>query len=477
MKVENKSAQYLIISSTALAAFVAKLDINIVNISLPTITKYFNTNTNLSSFVVMSYLFAITGTLLIIGKLADIIGLRKILIFGNVLFITGSIACGLSPSIYILIFSRLIQGIGAAMLTASSFAIISKLLPENISGKAFGILATAGGIGVLFGAPCGGFISSFLSWHWIFFINVPVGALAVILALISIPKEVNKMQDIKIEIKKFDKIGALISILSIMVLLLISNLISKFNLTSPVVLLSIIIFCFLLIFFILHEIKHPNPLVDIIFLKKNLKMSLVLLTSFIAIMAISGTSFLLPFYLEFTKGLQANETGLIILIYSVIFVLISPAAGRLSDKINSILLCSIALLLGSVALFFFSSTLSINGLLFTVLFIIMLGVAYGLFNAPNNSTIMKFAPDKNKGMISGLLNISRSLGTLIGIMLFEIAFSKGINTDILSSSTSVLSDSMIQGFTHAFTLGGILVFTAMIFSLIAFNKNNSNNII
>ena len=160
-------------------------------------------------------------------------------------------------------------GNGRAMLTASSYAIISKFLPENISGKAFGILATAGGIGVLFGAPCGGFISSYLSWHWIFLINVPVGVLTVILAIISVPKETNKMKNIKTEIRKFDKTGALISILSIIFLLVTSSLISRYGFTSRYVTITTIIFFTLCVIFILHEKRHPNPLVEIMLLKKN----------------------------------------------------------------------------------------------------------------------------------------------------------------------------------------------------------------
>lgn len=171
----NPSRQRWIVISVAFSSFIVVLDAYIVNVSLPAIARYFNVGTSDVVHVIVAYLLIITSTLLLFGKLGDRFGFKKFFMLGFCFFTAGSLLCGISPTLGILIASRCLQGIGGAILYAIGTALIPKHLPEHRRGWAFGTVATAAGLGMAIGAPVGGFITQLLNWHWIFLINVPVG--------------------------------------------------------------------------------------------------------------------------------------------------------------------------------------------------------------------------------------------------------------------------------------------------------------
>ena len=210
---ELKRKYYPIVVALCFATFMASLDSYIVNISLPEISEYFNVDMNSVSSVVVVFLLFLVGAMLIAGKLADMIGLRNFLFYGYLIFVVGSLACGISGSLWMLNVSRGIQGVGAAIMTVAPFSIISKYLPSTITGWAFGLLSTFAAVGLTIGSPLGGFIAGNFSWHWIFLINVPVGLVAAYYTYRIIP--VAEQTSGKYLVKKFDIKGSLISFLAI----------------------------------------------------------------------------------------------------------------------------------------------------------------------------------------------------------------------------------------------------------------------
>ncbi|MFZ4572287.1 MAG: MFS transporter, partial [Bacteroidales bacterium] len=168
----SKQSPTLILVSASLAMLMVKLDAFIVNISLPTIAQNFGCSRDIVSMVLLAYLVASTATLLLFGMLGDRLGLKKIFISGFILFTIGSLLCGMSTNIVLLIISRFIQGLGGSMLVANCLAIIGQFMPHDKIGSAYGILTTISSIGVSLGAPLGGLITYYASWHWIFLINV-----------------------------------------------------------------------------------------------------------------------------------------------------------------------------------------------------------------------------------------------------------------------------------------------------------------
>src|SRR4030043_70082 len=184
---KSSSHQWLILILISLASFMGALDATIVNISLPTISKYFQCDIATVSWVAMAYLLILSSTLIAFGRVADIRGYKKIYIAGFATFTIGSLLCGFSSNIYLLIGFRVLQGIGAAMLQAIGGAMIVRYLPEKNRGIAFGILTTSAAVGLAAGTPLGGFFFHVFAWRLFFFINVPVGVMAIILGIAVLP--------------------------------------------------------------------------------------------------------------------------------------------------------------------------------------------------------------------------------------------------------------------------------------------------
>lgn len=472
----TRSARYaslLIVISVAFSSFLVRLNNYMVNISLPTITRSFGVTSSDASRIISSYLLIITTTLLLFGKLGDRIGLKRVFISGYVIFTVGSLMCGLSHDIDMLIGSRFVQGIGSAMLLAVSFAIISHFLPEGNTGWAFGITSTASALGVATGAPVGGIITGYLSWNWAFFINVPVGIVAVIVAMKYIPGTKpgsSSAPEREGGRKGFDFLGAILSFAGLGLLIYGLNNGNKEGWLSPLVIGCLVSSLILIGVFVAWERRHRDPLLHLdLFLDSRYAFALI--ATFLVYMLISGNAFLMPFYLEVVKGLNAQAAGMMLLIYSIIYVILSPVSGRLSDRVNPAMLCTIAMTSATVCVLFFSFTLHWQGLTVVTVYLVWLALSLVLFFSPNNNQIMRFAPPDKKGVSSALFNTTTNLGMVVGVTVIEVVFSAVAYDSAGPTGKAALKDlvgtgSVTSGFTHAYLTGALCCFLALVFSLL-----------
>ena len=463
--VTNKSTQLWIVISVAFCSFMSRLNNYIVNISLPTISEYFHIGTGDVSRVVVIYLLIITSTLLLFGRLADKIGLKKIFMYGYVLFVLGAMLCGVSMNIHMLVAFRVIQAVGSAMLLASGYAIISKFLPQNITGWAFGITSTSSALGVATGAPLGGIITSYLSWHWIFYINVPVGIIAILVAWKMIPSDKRMESGVSETKRSFDIPGAVLSFLGLLALLHTLNAGKRIGWTSPLVAVPAIAAVVLLVLFVRREKTCKDPLLDLGFFT-NARFVLTIIATFMAYVLITGNAFLLPFYLEFVKGLNTKQAGLVLLVYSLIYVFFSSPAGRLADRVVPRALTSIAMLSAAICAYTFAFSLKFQGLVPVFVYLIWLGFSYVLFFSPNNKQVMLFALEGKQGSASGVFNTVMNLGMVFGVALFETVFSQALPGKAYAVSMSLIPpDVLLGGFRNAYILGGLVCTIALICSL------------
>ncbi|MHB8110249.1 MAG: DHA2 family efflux MFS transporter permease subunit [Syntrophorhabdaceae bacterium] len=459
-------AFFLIVISVAFASFLVRLNNYMVNVSLPTITRTFGITSAEASQVISSFLLIITTTLLLFGKIGDRIGLKKVFIAGYAVFTAGSLLCGLSQNITMLIGARVIQGIGSSMLLAVSFAIISHYLPQGKTGWAFGITSTASALGVATGAPLGGIVTGYLSWNWAFFINIPFGIAAIAVASRCIPRA-EKKEDRHAAHSRFDLPGAVLSFTGLGLLLWGFNRADDKGWLSPVIIGCLVLALVILCFFVWWEGRHPNPLLDIR-LFRNPAYTFALVAAFFAYMLISGNAFLLPFYLDIIKGLNAQTTGMVLLSYSAIYVCLSPIAGRLSDKIRPIILCSIATASATICVLVFSLSLSNAGFGIVFLYLIWLALSFVFFFSPNNNQVMNYAPADKKGVSSGLFNTTTNLGMVFGVTVIEAVFSAASNSGASLKALSV-SDAL-AGFRFAYIAGAACCGVAFVFSLLGYHR-------
>lgn len=454
MILEKRSSQIALIVSVSFALLMSKIDSSIVNISLPVISREFGITTSEASWVIISYLLILTCTLLLFGKICDLINIKRFFIAGYGIFVLGSLFCGLSPNLPTLVASRVVQALGGAVLNIGAYAIISRFLPRTGIGWAFGILTAVNSAGVSIGAPLGGFITVHLSWKWIFFINIPIGIAAIFQVIKAVPND-----DAKRERVRIDYTGAALSMLSLLSLLMALNLGSELGWFSvPIVLFFVgfLVFGFLFLF---TEKRVGEPLVHLeIFADRGFLLTICATVT--ALMVLSGTGFVMPFYLELVKGMTADKVGLFILIFTSVFAIVSSVfAGRLSDKIMPAKICAAAIFSVALSSLFLALILGAPGYAWLIVSLVWMGASLGFFMPSNNNQVMGHATPKTQGEISGILNTSINLSFTLGICIFETIFS--------------LQKSVLIGSRNAYIFGCASCFAAMLFSLASVRARRS----
>ena len=466
--IEDRKKQLWIVISVAFAAFMAAVDTYIVNVALPTIAHYFNVGTSDAALVTLAYLLIITSTLPIFGKIGDRVGFKIILILGFAFFAAGSLLCGLAPGIYFLVGSRCIQGVGAAMLYAVGMAMIVRYIPENRRGWAFGVTATAAGLGVVIGAPLGGLITQYFSWHWIFLINVPVGVIAIFVAMKVIPRD-KPAHDTSKRVVPFDIPGALMIFIALTALVLALNRGQQFGWHHWGIIVMFVASAALLTGFIFWERKCKDPLLDLAIFRLR-SFSFGAFAALLAWSTFAGGNFLLPFYLQLIKGLSTSVIGAMFLISSIIYVFVSPLMGRLSDWVGTRILCCSGMGATTLALVFLAFTLGLPSIAPVMLYLAWIGISMGTFVPPNNSVTLSSIPEESQGAASATSRALQNLGMVLGVAIFETIFSSVMPNTALNTSPSnanVPPDVLIGGFRNAFFAGAIMCLIAFVLSLFA----------
>ena len=468
-KAQSDKRRYrLIVISVAFSSFMSGLNNYIVNVSLPTISNYFNVDTGEISRVILAYLLTLTSSLLLFGQLGDKIGLKRVFISGYTVFTTGSLLCGLSVGINMLVAFRLLQGLGAAMLSSSGFAIVAKYLPPDQTGRSYGIVSASVALGITAGAPLGGIITGYLAWQWIFFVNIPIGIVAIITAVQCIPGEPTRKGLPERKKRTFDIPGAVLSFFGLATLLYGINMGKTMGWTSPNILLSFALALVLLALFVRRELLCTSPLLDFT-LFRNRTLTLALLATSMVFMFVAGNTFLLPFYLEVVKHFTIQQTSMVLFLYALVHVVFSPSVGRLADRVRPGKLCAIGLASASVSAFFFSYALRLNGIVCVLAFAVWIASSYVFFFAPNSKQIMRLAPKGSHGSVSGVMNTTAFLSMIFGVALFEKVFSHGFASmlpkGVSLSKAGIPTLILIQGFSTAYFFGGIICLLAFSFSV------------
>lgn len=460
--VKENLKSILIILITSLGMFMTNLDVSIVNIALPTMAAVYEVSISEVSRVVLFYLLAIMSLLIVFGRLADTRGVERIFRGGFILFTLASLFCALSWSINSLSIFRFIQGIGGAMIEATSTALILKYLSADIRGRAFGINALLGGIGFAAGAPVGGLLVHYLNWKWIFLVNIPVGIIVLIIAYKSLqsPNQGTSKET------AFDFPGAIISFFAMAALLYGLNSVNAQNLLSVRSLYLLLLACFLIALFLIREKKVSHPLLDLsLFNNRNLSMGLAVYM--LVVLLLNGFSFLFPFYFESARGFTPDKAGLLLMIIPLMSIIISPAAGYFSDKKSPHTLCSLGMtgLISACIMFVF---LNINSsILFIALAFILFGAAVALFFTADVTLVMSHAPEGKEGILSALIAVAAYTGAALGICLFSLVFSLQVD---MSSYVDMTTLVIAAGFKQGAILGLITSTLGLIFALIAKEK-------
>jgi EmrB/QacA subfamily drug resistance transporter len=406
--VQDNKNKWFILFSVGMGVFLATIDASIVNIALPTFVNAFNTKFAVVQWVALSYMLTIATLILSMGRLGDLKGKKKIYLSGMITFTLSSVLCGLSQTVYWLIFFRIVQGIGAAMMASLGVALVTEAFPGEERGKALGTIGGIVSIGIITGPVLGGILIDAISWHWIFFVNIPIGVLGSFMVLRFVPTSTG------IKKQSFDFIGAGTMFTSVLSFLLALTLGQHLGFRNPLIILLFTIWIATFIFFLYLELHIEHPMIDL-HIFRNTLFSLNLFTGFMSFVATAGVVLLMPFYLENILGYNPHQVGFLVATVPISAGIVSPLSGTLSDRFGTRPISTIGLaflVFGFYSLTTLHETTTVPGY---VLRFIPVGLGLGIFQSPNNSAIMGAAPKKYLGIVSGLLSISRTLGQTSGI--------------------------------------------------------------
>lgn len=400
--------KWYVMAAVGMGIFLGTIDSSIVNITLPTLVRDFNTTFATIQWVVLAYLLTITTLMLSMGRLADMRGKKPIYTLGFVIFTLGSLLCGLAPTVSLLILARIFQGVGAAMVMSLGMAIVTESFPPQERGKALGVIGALVSIGIVTGPTLGGLIVTHLSWHWIFFVNLPVG-------LIGIPMVIRFVPDLRpLGGQRFDFGGAGTLLVSLLCLLLGLSLGQERGFDDPLVLLLFGGWLIFLVAFIFIERNTSQPMIDLSLFRNRL-LSTNLVTGFLTFIAMAGSLIIIPFYLQDNLGYNAQQAGLMMAIVPAMIGIVAPLAGSLSDRVGTRPITALGLAVIALGFALVSGLDSNTSTVGYLLRFLPIGLGIGLFQSPNNSAIMGAAPRERLGVVSGMLAITRTLGQTTGI--------------------------------------------------------------
>lgn len=466
----KKNGFFLLVLSISLATFMSSLDGTIVNIALPTISESFDVSTSSVSWVATIYLLVMAGCLLIFGKLSDSVGFKKIFLSGFIVFTAGSFACGFIPDFFSsfdsLIGSRALQAVGGAMITAIAPAMIAAYVPFNMKGKAMGIVMTVASLGMALGPTLGGILTQYLSWHWVFFINVPVGIFAVALGTKVIPNENGSKNN-----DGFDKKGAFLIFAGLALLLFGISEGQAMGWTNPAIVVSVILALILLALFVFNELKDKNPLLELsLFKSKNF----ILMNSIVALIFFSfaGINYLMPFYLEYVLGYDTSSAGFILTSLSFSMMIAGILAGLLFNKTGGKKLTILAAFLIAGGYFMMTRLHADTGLSFVIVCLILIGFGLGLLVTPLFNMIMNSTAKNYQGMVSSLTSLERFAPMTIGIAVYNLVLIQGVlaisshHGITTTTPVNIKLEILSAGFDFAFFIAfivGMIVFILSFF--------------
>jgi len=405
---------WLVVGTVCVGAFLGQLDASIAGLVLPTLEGVFRAPVAIVEWVAIAYLLTLAALVVPLGRLADIVGRKLLYTTGFLVFVCGSLLCGLAPGLSWLIAFRVLQAVGAAMLQANSVAIIAAAAHPRQLGRAIGFQGAAQAVGLSIGPSVGGVLIDALGWQWVFFIAVPFGLLGTVLGWLVLPQTVRSAeQDAARTHERFDWVGALLLGPSIGLVFLAFTLGGRWGWTSPLLAGCVLLAAVGLALFVVSEQRAASPLVDLALLRLPM-FRVSLLAGLLAYAVLFGSLFLMPFYLERILGYPAHQAGLLLSPLPVAIGLMAPVGGILADRVGA-RFPTVAGMLVTAGALLAMALLWNKPLLVTLAILALLGVGIGLFTPPNNSAIMSSAPANRLGVASGILNMTRSLGTSLGV--------------------------------------------------------------
>jgi EmrB/QacA subfamily drug resistance transporter len=451
-----------ILAGLSLSMLLSSIGTSIANVSLPTLAQAFDASFQQVQWVVIAYLVAITTVIASVGRLGDMTGRRRLLLIGVGLFTVASVLCGVAHTLWLLIAGRAAQGLGAAIMMALTMAFVGETVPKSQVGSAMGLLGTMSAIGTALGPSLGGMLISEFGWQTIFLINLPLGLLIFLLAHRFLPVDPSRQA---VDRVGFDHAGTLLLALALAAYTLAMTIGRGSFGTRNMALLAVALLGAGL--FLLVEARTESPLIRLTIFRNPL-LSASLTMSALVSTVMMATLVVGPFYLSRTLGLNAALIGLVLSVGPLFAALTGVPAGRLADRLGPQRMTVLGLLgiaTGAFLLSVIPATLGVYGYTAPLM---VITVGYALFQTANNTAVMTNTRPEERGVVSGLLNLSRNLGLITGASAMGTVFAAAASTiDI----TTAPPDAIATGMRTTFAVAGVLILLALAIAVATYRRD------
>lgn len=449
--MEKSDGSMVLLALISVVALMDCLDGNVVNVALPRIATDMSVDMAAASWVTVIYFAMVAGLIILFGRIAANGSVKRVMMAGLTVFIVGSALCAMSEEFLMLVASRVVQGIGAAMMGAAIPMSCVRFFSPKVMGFAFACVTIGYSVGAALGPSVGGFLVEYLSWHWIFLINIPIGVVLIVLIHFLMT---DRAPDEKAHV---DWLGGALLFVTITALLMVFEFVEEL----PICLSSIALFAVMLGLFVRHERRSPAPLLNISMFR-SARFDMTITVYFLINVVYLGALYVLPFFMSICMGLSSSESGMLLLIPAAITLVFGLPIGRWSDRTGrrwfsmasgllTALMCVLLMLPGS-------DTMPVM-----VCALVAGGLTWAFCGGPVMSRVVETVSGESREMGSTMTNEAGYLGSTVGTVLFAVLFAAVSGTSGVDIS-SLSPDVFAVGMTGVMAVGAILAIVSAILS-------------
>ena len=446
------------LAALSFALFMIMLDNTIVNVALPSIQRDLDIGISELEWVVTGYALSFAVLMLTGGKLADMYGRRRVFLLGLAVFSLSSLACGLAGSADLLIGARVAQGVGAAFMMPATLSIISATFPPRERGAALGTWAGVSAVALAIGPLVGGLITEHISWHWIFYVNVPVGVLAIVATLVIVPESRDPSHEQRLDVPGLLVSGA--GLLALAYALIEGN---HSGWSSPTILSLFAIAAVALVAFVLLELHQRLPMMDLSLFRQGTFAGANIVALLVSL-AMFGVFFFVSLYMQNILGYSAVEAGATFLPMTVLIILVAPIAGKASDRFGSRWLMATGMTLVASSLLLYARLEAGSSFWDVLPGLVTGGIGMAMSMSPMTAAALSAVPVDKAGVGSGILNTFRQVGGALGIAIMGAILAERSGAALAAGASR--EEAFMAGFTRSLYVAAAFAFAAAVIAVL-----------
>ncbi len=461
----SPSFKWMVFATIAIGTFVSVVDSVSVLIALPEIAAYFHADLPTVQWVVVGNALAISVLILPMGRLGDIVGRKWVYIGGLVIFVAGAALAGVAVNLPWVITAKVFQGAGSAMIQGNGMATVIAAFSGAERGKALGTHLSVVGSGAVAGPAVGGLLVAAFGWRSVFFVNVPVGILTILVSMYVLQQARHESDDADRAHGGFDWMGAALSGLTLLGFLIVVGNGHRLGWSSPSVVLTAAATAAAFAAFIWWELRVAAPMLDLRLFKRKL-VAIGIGASWLSFLGSQATRFMMPFYLQRLLEMSPRDVGLLMIPPALCMMLLGPVSGRLSDRFGWRVLTVSGLGCSAAGTFLFAANLTeSSSVLFIVLMMMLQSCGMALFNSPNNSSVLGAVERNQYGVVSSLTQLVRNSANVTSIAIATTIVVVTMATYGVEPSLDAVSPSVagafVAGLKWAFLVMGAMLAVGM----------------